>query len=69
MKILSFQNFSLYSNGGGSRILRRLFKGRENSVYSLVVEQGYYKNPATGNITEKILPAIPLRRPWMKWRA
>ena len=69
MKILSYQSFSLYSNGGGSRILRRLYKGREANVTSLTIEQGYYKNPATGNIAEKIIPATPLRRPWMKWRS
>jgi hypothetical protein len=69
MKILSYQSFSLYSNGGGSRILRRLFKGRENSVYSLTIEQGYYKQAPAGPIEEKIIPAIPLRRPWMKWKS
>lgn len=69
MKILSYQSFSLYANGGGSRILRRLYKGREANVYSLTIEQGYYKNPATGPIQEKIIPATPLRRPWMKWRS
>jgi hypothetical protein len=68
MKILSYQSFSLYSNGGGSRILRRMYKGREENVYSLAIEAGYYQ-PVTGIIPEKIVPAIPLRRPWMKWRS
>ncbi len=68
MKILSYQSFSLYVNGGGSRILRRLFKGHEADVFSLAIEAGFYK-PATGAIAEKIIPAIPLRRPWMKWRS
>jgi hypothetical protein len=67
MKILSYQSFSLYANGGGSRILRRLYKGHEADVFSLAIEAGFYK-PATGAIAEKIIPAIPLRRPWMKWR-
>jgi hypothetical protein len=67
MKILSYQSFSLYANGGGSRILRRLYKGHEAQVFSLAIEQGFYK-PVTGAIAEKIIPAIPLRRPWMKWR-
>jgi hypothetical protein len=68
MQILSFQSFSLFANGGGSRILRRLYKGREKSIYSLVIEAGYYQS-VTGNISEKIIPAIPLRRSWMKWRS
>ena len=40
MKILSFHLFSLYSNGGGSRILRRLYQGRESQVISFVVNDG-----------------------------
>ena len=68
MKILSYQSFSLYANGGGSRILRRLYKGHEADVFSLAIEAGFYKKPTTGAIAEKIIPAIPLRRPWMKWR-
>ena len=68
MKILSYQSFSLYANGGGNRILRRLYQGHENEVVSLAIEAGYYK-PITGAIDEKIIPAIPRRRPWMKWRS
>jgi len=68
MKLLSYQSFSLYANGGGNRILRRLYQGHEADVVSLAIEQGYYK-PATGAIREKIIPAIPLRRSWMKWRS
>src|SRR5882757_509701 len=68
MKILSYQSFSLYINSGGSRILRRLYKGHEADVFSLAIEAGHYK-PATGAIAEKIIPAIPLRRSWMKWRS
>lgn len=68
MKILSYQSFSLYSNGGGSRILRRMYKGREKSVYSLAIEAGWYR-PVTGMITEQIVPAIPLRRSWMRWKS
>lgn len=68
MKILSYQSFSLYANGGGNRILRRLYQGHEADVVSLAIEAGYYK-PVTGTIPEKIIPAIPLRRPWMKWRS
>lgn len=68
MKILSYQAFSLYANGGGNRILRRLYQGHETDVVSLAIEAGYYKH-ITGSIPEKIIPAIPLRRPWMKWRS
>ncbi len=57
MKILSYQSFSLYVNGGGSRILRRLFKGHEADVFSLAIEAGFYK-PATGAIAEKIIPQL-----------
>jgi hypothetical protein len=58
MKILSYQSFSLYVNSGGSRILRRLYKGHEADVFSLAIEAGHYKH-ATGAIAEKIIPAIP----------
>jgi hypothetical protein len=68
MKILSYQSFSLYANGGGNRILRRLYQGHEADVVSLAIEAGFYK-PVLGAIPEKIIPAIPLRRPWMKWRS
>jgi hypothetical protein len=68
MKILSYQSFSLYANGGGNRILRRLYQGHEADVVSLAIEAGYYQS-VTGAIREKVIPAIPLRRPWMKWRS
>lgn len=68
MKILSYQSFSLYANGGGNRILRRLYQGHETDVFSLAIEAGHYRH-ITGAIPEKIVPAIPLRRPWMKWRS
>jgi glycosyltransferase involved in cell wall biosynthesis len=68
MNILSYQSFSLYMNGGGSRILRRLYRGYEAAVVSLAIEAGFYRTVA-GLIPEKVVPAIPLRRPWMKWRS
>jgi len=52
MKILSYQSFSLYVNSGGSRILRRLYKGHEADVFSLAIEAGHYKH-AMGAIAEK----------------
>jgi glycosyltransferase involved in cell wall biosynthesis len=66
MKILSFQYFSLYFNGGGSRILRRLYEGREDQVTSLVVSDGREKIQS-GKIKEIIVYASPIARPWMRW--
>ena len=66
VKILSFHPFSLYANGGGNRILRRLYQGHEHQVFSLVVE-GAWTKPQTGSITEKIVYASPITRRWMRW--
>ncbi len=66
MRLLSFQAFSLYANGGGSRILRRLYRGREQQVISLAVE-GYASKPKTGNINENIITVQPATRRWMRW--
>jgi hypothetical protein len=46
LKLLTYQPFSLYSNGGGNRILRRLFKGREADVISLVIEENAFSATA-----------------------
>lgn len=67
MKLLTFQSFSLYSNGGGNRILRRLFKGREADVVSLVVEETPL-NPRSGNISETIVYASPTVQKWARWK-
>ncbi|MBD2753313.1 glycosyltransferase family protein [Spirosoma validum] len=66
MKILSFQPFSLYANGGGSRILRRLYEGNEEHVHSLVVKT-YSSKKTEGAITETIILVSPILKPWMKW--
>jgi len=66
VKILSFQPFSLYSNGGGNRILRRLYQGHEDEVFSLAVA-GTGSKPQTGRIVEKTVYASPLTRRWMRW--
>ena len=66
MKILSFHPFSLYANGGGSRILRRLYQGREAQITSLVVE-GINNTPNKGVINEHIVHAWPTTRKWMRW--
>lgn len=67
MKILSFHLFSLYSNGGGCRILRRLYQGKEDQIISFVVNDGR-ETVKSGKIAEKIIYAIPINRPWMRWR-
>ena len=66
MKILSFHPFSIYANGGGSRILRRLYQGREERVISLAIE---YSNvdPPKGDIQEVVVKASPVIRKWMRW--
>ena len=51
MKILSYQSFSVYANGGGSRILRRMYKGHENQIISLCIDPKE-KTSETDIITE-----------------
>ena len=67
MKILSYQSFSLYDNGGGSRILRRLYEGNESKVSSLAFTV-YPAKPVNGDIDEKVIPLTPLTRSWMRWK-
>lgn len=67
MKLLSFHPFSLYANGGGGRILRRLYHNREGQVTSLFV-QSIVAKPQTGPIKEVIVNAEPATRWWVKWR-
>lgn len=57
----------MYSNGGGNRILRRLYEGRENDVTTLVVEASAIK-PHNGNIKETIVYATPVIQPWARWK-
>jgi hypothetical protein len=66
MKLLSFQPFSLYENGGGNRILRRLYQDREQQITSLAVT-GFASTPKTGQIKEIIITAAPATRRWMRW--
>ncbi len=66
MKILSYHPFSLYSNGGGNRILRRLYQGREKHVVSLSVLENPSK-PQTGPIEEHVVYAKLLAYKWMRW--
>lgn len=67
MKMLSLHPFSLYANGGGSRILRRLYEGREADVTSLVVEASG-TGPAKGLIKEVVVFAGPTIKPWARWK-
>lgn len=67
IKILSFQPYSLFRNGGGSRVLRRLYQGHESQVHSLVVSDELIKVSPGKNINETIVFASPIRRPWMRW--
>ena len=67
MKILSFHPYSIFSNGGGSRILRRLYQGRESQITGLGVIEGFSSRGPWGNIREKLVPAWPLQRRWMRW--
>jgi hypothetical protein len=67
VKLLTYQPFSLYSNGGGNRILRRLFMGREKDVVSLVIEENPL-HPRHGAIAEVIVFAAPLVRKWARWK-
>ncbi|AMR34081.1 hypothetical protein A0256_22845 [Mucilaginibacter sp. PAMC 26640] len=57
----------MYSNGGGNRILRRLFKGREKEVISLVVEEKPLMGQH-GTIEETIVYASPTVRKWARWK-
>ena len=66
IKLLSFQNFSLYQNGGASRVLRRLFKGRENSVISVYVFDRKKVNSDEHIIHEIAIPSHPLYAKWMR---
>jgi hypothetical protein len=67
LKLLSYQSFSLYANGGGNRILRRLYQGREQDVISLVVEHTK-SAPGNGAINETIVYAAPTVQKWARWR-
>jgi hypothetical protein len=66
LKLLSFHPFSLYANGGGGRILRRLYQGHDGEITSLAVEskQG---TPLSGPVKEHIVYALPVTRSWMRW--
>ncbi len=61
-KILSYQPFSLYGNGGSSRIFRRLYGEKIDQVFSLGL--GYAReNCVDIKNQEKIIPLTPIHRP------
>jgi glycosyltransferase involved in cell wall biosynthesis len=66
LKLLSFHPFSLYANGGGGRILRRLYEGHEGEITSVAVE-GRHSTPLKGPVNEHIVYAAPVTRSWMRW--
>ncbi|OJW75072.1 hypothetical protein [Spirosoma sp. 48-14] len=66
MKLLTYQTFSIYSNGGGSRILRRLFKNHEENTISIALverKKNIIDNPIKEYQIEQIFP----KKRWMKW--
>lgn len=63
-KILSFQPFSIYGNGGGPRIMRRLVEGRENEVKFISFDFSYSENKPHEN--EIIYVLFPRHRDWMR---
>lgn len=68
MKILSFQPCSLYQNGGMGRLLRRLYQGHEVDIIGLYITNGNSKHKQ-GEIREIAIPAFPVIKPWMRWKA
>ncbi|WP_374951924.1 glycosyltransferase [Mucilaginibacter sp.] len=67
MKILSYHPFSLYANGGGSRILRRLYQGHEDEVTALIIQQSA-ELPPKGRVREIVVHASPVIMPWARWK-
>jgi len=63
MRVLTHQPFSIHAIGGGARILRRLFEGREKEVASLCLKCSSHNSPS-GPFVEREVSAFPLRRRW-----
>jgi hypothetical protein len=63
-KLLTFQPYSLFGGGGGSRILRRLFEGHEKEIFSICVGES---NSQGEIITEVSLPFKPALKKWHRW--
>lgn len=65
MKILSL--IPLYQNGGASRLLRRLYAGRESQIITLAIRETSFI-PKKGLIPEIDLPLFPVHHKWMRWK-
>jgi glycosyltransferase involved in cell wall biosynthesis len=65
LKILSL--IPLYQNGGASRLLRRLYAGRESQIITLAVRERAFI-PKKGLIPEIDLPLFPVHAKWMRWK-
>jgi len=63
MRVLTHQPFSIHAIGGGARILRRLFEGREKEVVSLCLKCSSHTS-TTGPFVECEVAAFPVRRRW-----
>lgn len=63
MRVLTHQPFSIHAIGGGARILRRLFEGREKEVVSLCLKCSSHTS-TTGPFVECEVAAFPIRRRW-----
>jgi hypothetical protein len=67
MKILSFQPFSIYQNGGGPRVLRRLYLGHEYQIISIFVKDTC-GTVAVGEIKEIAISSFPKNNKWVRWK-
>lgn len=63
-KIMSFQPFSLFNNGGGPRILRRLVEGREDEVVFLSLVWKVPKSTKPYHQISHVM--IPPHRSWLR---
>ena len=66
-KILSFQQFSISDNGGGSRILRRVTENNKKELlfFSVITQKSYKKNNSKNK--EIIWGLFPIKKRWMRW--
>ncbi len=67
VKVLSYHPFSLYSTGGGSRILRRFYEGHEAEVTCLVLQESI-ASIKNGAIEQVVVSQFPLHRSWYRSR-
>lgn len=65
-KLISFQSFSIYAAGGGSRILRRLYEGHENNIISVCVTNSISTIIDARPIEEIEILKLPTQKKWMR---